>query len=158
VNDILRPDFQLIRSNIESALSLLYENDLDLITNNTSERAITHKLAGYIEPKFIGWNVDCEYNQVGEHLPKSILNQKTSFPDIIIHQRQQRDNLLVIEAKNIHSEDHSDKHDKDKIRAYIKDERYQYQFGLWICFFDKLSETRRDWFENKNGVCHKVTK
>jgi hypothetical protein len=156
MNNNFQLDLNLIRNNIEAALSLLYKNDLLLITNNTSERAITHKLAEYIEPKFPDWDVDCEYNQIGEHLPKSILRQHTSFPDVIVHKRGRSNNLLVIEAKNSYSYHHGDKHDKDKIQAYIEDERYRYKFGVWICFYGKLSETRRDWFENIDGVCREV--
>jgi hypothetical protein len=73
-----------------------------------------------------------------------------------VHKRGRSNNLLVIEAKNSYSYHHGDKHDKDKIQAYIEDERYRYKFGVWICFYGKLSETRRDWFENIDGVCREV--
>jgi hypothetical protein len=154
---ISKPDFSMVRKNIETALRLLYKNDHLLITNITEERSITHKFAEYIQKSFSEWHVDCEYNRLGLNRPKAILTQNSSFPDIIIHLRNTNDNLLVVEAKSIHSNNLKDTHDKDKIRAYIEDTNYQYSFGLWICFHDELSETQLDWYENHNGVCREVS-
>jgi hypothetical protein len=156
MNNILTPDFQSVRHNINIALQVLYKDDHILITNNTSERAITHKLAEYIQPLFQSWHVDCEYNRLRQK-PKAILNKDTTFPDIIIHHRGLRDNLLVIEAKNARSQNLDDNDDKAKIKAYIEDYEYQYKFGLWICFFDDINQTRMDWYENVNSVCEEIT-
>lgn len=151
-----KPTFNQVRRSIEKSLYLLYRNDHFLITNGTEERTITHKLAEYIQQQFLEWHVDCEYNRLGQGLPKAILSQNTSYPDIIIHHRNTRENLLVVEAKSIHSRDHSDVHDKKKIKAYIEDQDYRYQFGLWVCFYDDLAESRLCWFENNDGGCHGV--
>lgn len=156
MSSISKPDLSTVKSKIETALQLLYKDDHCLIKTNTSERAITHKLAEYIQPLFPEWNVDCEYNRRGIGKPKKIFTKSTSYPDIIIHQRNMENNLLIIETKNIHARDHTDKKDKEKITAYIEDVRYTYQFGLWICFDDNLAKTRRDWFENSAGICRSV--
>lgn len=153
---IIYPDFRMVETNINDALNLLYRNDRLLITNSTSERSITHKLAAYIQQLFPQWHVDCEYNRRGLRRPKDILDQDTSYPDIIIHQRNTTTNLLVIEAKSIYSADHTDTHDKKKIKAYIEDPEYQYRFGLWICFYDEISSVVTDWFENRDGRCREV--
>ena len=153
---IIYPDFRMVETNINAAMHLLYRKDHFLITNSTSERSITHKLAEYIQQLFPHWHVDCEYNRRGLNRPKAILNQDTSYPDIIIHKRNTKTNLLVIEAKSIHSDDHSDTHDKEKIKAYIEDPEYQYRFGLWICFYDELSSVVMSWFENRDGRCSEV--
>jgi hypothetical protein len=152
-----KPGITRVRRNVEKALYLLYRNDHFLIINGTQERSITHKLAEYIQQQFPGWHVDCEYNRRGQRLPKAILSQDTSYPDIIVHHRNTRENLLVIEAKSIHSQDHSDAHDKKKVKAYIEDSDYQYQFGLWVCFYDDPAESQLDWFENLDGDCCEVS-
>ena len=153
MNKINNLSFKEVKHRVENALNLLYEKDLFLITNGTNERTITHKLAGYLQLFFPEWYVDCEYNRRGENLPKALPQQDTSYPDIIIHRRNTRENLLIIEAKSIHSQDHTDLTDKIKIKAFIEDERYLYSFGLWICFHDELSHSRLDWFTNVNGRC-----
>ena len=157
MSSIPRPSFDEVRCKIETALQLLYKHDHFLITNNTSERAITHKLAEYIQGLFPEWHVDCEYNRRGEDRPKDIQGKRTSYPDIIIHRRNKKDNLLIIEAKSVHSRNRSDIVDKGKIAAYISDTRYEYSFGLWIYFHDDLAETQLDWFENQAGVCRGVS-
>ncbi len=60
---------------IKSALSKLKDNEQKIIANNTSERAITHKLAEYLQLEFPLYNVDCEYNrnyEEGKDKPKYV--------------------------------------------------------------------------------------
>ena len=85
MSSFIKPDLVVVRSNIEKALQLLYENDLFLITNGAEESSITHKLAEYIQRPFPEWHVDCEYNQRGKNDQKDIAGHNTSYPDIIIH-------------------------------------------------------------------------
>jgi len=159
MSNIWKPSFDEVRHKIEKALRLLYKNDLFLITNTTNKRSITHKLAEYIQILFPEWHVDCEYNRLGQDLSKSIVEQGTSYPDIIIHHRNTKHNLLVIEAK-VHSKDKrnkcdkaGEKLDKEKIKAYIEESNYKYLFGLWLCLHKDCTKTKLDWFENKDGVC-----
>lgn len=153
---IVHPSFAKIRSNIATAMQLVYRNDHFLLANSAHERSITHKLATYIQSLFPEWHVDCEYNRRGLDESKDIIGLNTTYPDIIIHRRNTKDNLLVIEAKSIHSQNHGDSADKDKIKKYIEDSRYGYRYGLWICFYDELAETKMDWFKNQAGVCRQV--
>jgi len=145
-----------VQNKLSTALQLLYKNDLFLIENSTNERSITHKLAEYIQQLFPEWHVDCEYNRRGEKNVKEINGQTTSYPDIIIHRRNTKDNLLVIEAKSVHSQNHDEKKDKQKITHYIEDSRYSYKYGLWIFFHDELRAAQLDCFENRNGFCCEV--
>lgn len=153
MGNISIPSFDEVQRTIEKALRLLYKNDLFLITNTTNERSITHKFAEYIQFLFPEWNVDCEYNRKGEGESKEIDGQKTSYPDIIVHLRNTKHNLLIIEAKTNHAQNYSNISDEEKIKKYIEDKKYGYRFGLWICFYDELEETKMDWFKNKNGKC-----
>ncbi len=156
MSKIFQPEFDIVRNKVELALHLLYKNDHFLITNGTNERSITHKFAEYLQQLFPEWHVDCEYNRLGENHPKDLPGQETSYPDIIIHKRNMMDNLLIIEAKSIHSQNHSDDADKRKIKSFIEENRYSYRFGLWICFYDEISVTRLDWFQNIDGHCSEV--
>jgi len=79
----------------------LFEKDL-------GERTLTHRLAVHLEKHFRGWDVDCDYNRLGERtlrLPKgSIVSTddhlgKSIYPDIVVHQRDIPNNLLAIEVR-----------------------------------------------------------
>ena len=139
---------------VKSALKSLYTNDLILLQLDVSERAITHKLAEYIQtilPKE-SYHVDCEYNKdIGdpkrmcielednankqiEHLPEHIQNEVKAmliYPDIVIHNRKSDlANLCVIELKkNAHSPK-SLTHDDSKLKCYTS--RYKYEVGLLL--------------------------
>lgn len=94
---------------------------------------MTHRLALYLESEFPGWDVDCEYNRLGD-APKKLTRRLseqvdaadtdayTVFPDIVVHRRGEQLNLLVIEAKKLTSS-----------RGLADDEtkllEYQAQFG-----------------------------
>lgn len=120
------PSFDEVNSKIEETLRLLYKNDHFLITNTTNERSIMHKFAGYIQSLFPEWHMDCEYNRRGKSKPKFINGQKTSYPDIIVHLRNTKHNLLIIEAKTSHTQNCSDRSKKQKNKKYIEDKK------IWI--------------------------
>ncbi len=48
------------------ALRNFYKCDYFLVKNDVHERAMTHKLAEYLQLQFPDYDVDCEYNRVGE--------------------------------------------------------------------------------------------
>ncbi len=153
MSNISMLSFDEVQRTIEKALRLLYKNDLFLITNTTNERSITHKFAEYIQSLFPEWNVDCEYNRKGEGESKEIDGQKTSYPDIIVHLRNTKHNLLIIEAKKYPACHNEVKEDKAKIEKYIQNQEYGYKFGLLVCFYKELEETKMIWFKNKDGKC-----
>jgi hypothetical protein len=125
------PEFQEIQEKVNIALQQLYENDHFLITNTTNERTVTHKFAEYLQVLFREWNVDCEYNRVKDR-KKSIPGQKYSYPDIIIHKRNNIENLLVVEAKKCNALQKQKDEDKKKVKKFIEDTNYQYCFGLLL--------------------------
>lgn len=96
---------------LEHALRAFYERDRYLLAVDANERSISHKIAEHLQPEFVDWNVDCEYNRDG-HDPKVLTSLPRDdgpegtgsrvFPDIIVHRRGQagpEGNLLVIEVK-----------------------------------------------------------
>ena len=132
------------------------QNDRLLFHNHASERSITHRLAVYLEKRFDGWNVDCEYNRIEDdksqykylfldpddngHVSVFSLDGSRVFPDIVIHHRGDNgpdDNLLVIEVKVPWSQV-NDSRDIRKLRAFTghaqSSQIVTYQFGLFIRF------------------------
>src|SRR2546426_6667034 len=123
---------------VGNALTRLFHDDSGLFETNVNERSITHKLAEYLQQEFADWNVDCEYNRNLDEMkrlsvPKTgiewdDLESKTVFPDIIVHKRGAKKNLLVIEVKKSNSTV-PDTFDKIKLNALLR-EPFNYKFAL----------------------------
>jgi hypothetical protein len=137
------------REVLSTALESVVKEDTDLLRYDVNERSITHRLAVYLEEEVNGkWDVDAEYNRVGEDevskavpmeylkskIPDDVdpedLDAKTVYPDIIVHNRGGRyENLLVIEAKK---SGRSGEYDREKITAYKEELRYEH--GVFVTF------------------------
>jgi len=148
--------FEVVKEKVEAALRKLRNQDSFLIQANTNERAISHKLAEYLQVEFPMWKVDCEYNRHGEEIkrlevPSDNINwddteAKTVFPDIIVHQRNNDDNnLLVIEIKK--SSNAQSQFDKTKLIAFTK-EPYRYKFGLFLKIAMNGTDDSLIWYRN----------
>lgn len=141
-----------ITRKVNRAINRLYANDSYLLISDVSEWSLAHRLALYIEKKFNGWNVDCEYNRVGtENEIKQNSAGDKRRPDVIVHHRgmvEKEHNLLVIEIKKENSEDDYKKL-KDFTSPPTQDRPYQYQYGLSICFHPTL---RKTWFNGGEVV------
>src|SRR6478736_388693 len=48
------------------ALGDFYTRETHLLDKDLGERALTHRLAVHLENRFPGWDVDCDYNRLGE--------------------------------------------------------------------------------------------
>jgi len=116
--------------------------DAYLLEVNANERSMTHKFAEYLQYEFPDFNVDCEFNRKGSlpkelhitvasDVPENDEDAKTVFPDIIVHHRGQRANLLVIEAKK---SGRDDTRDRQKLEAFKADEDYQYTYAVLMRF------------------------
>lgn len=68
---------------------------------DSSERNISQNFSIYLKPKFPEWDVDCEYNRYLKEIKKLERKgeEKPIYTDIIIHLRDSKENLLVIELK-----------------------------------------------------------
>jgi hypothetical protein len=93
---------------IVNAIREFYQHETFLLEKDLGERTLTHRLAVHIERQFDGWEVDCDYNRLGERLLKlphgSIISTddglgKSIFPDIAVHRRAVPENLLAVEAR-----------------------------------------------------------
>ena len=78
------------------ALGEFYGREAFLFEKDLGERTLTHRLAVHIEKQFGDWDVDCDYNRLGERLfrlPKGTIVStddelgKSVYPDIVVHRR-----------------------------------------------------------------------
>jgi hypothetical protein len=110
---------------VVGALGEFYPREVHLLEKDLGERTLTHRLAVYLESRFAGWDVDCDYNRLGERrlrLPKgSIVSTddelgKSVYPDIVVHRRMIPENLLAIEVRKA-ANHQPPEHDRHKLRA-----------------------------------------
>lgn len=132
---------------VSLSLRRLYSRDADLFDVDATERAVTHRLATYLERNVARWHerwhVDCEYNRYGEarkvldflvpHMGVPSVDDtraRTVYPDIIVHRRREPEaNLLVIEAKKEWGD--TDEIDAAKISAFTDpDQGFHYRWGI----------------------------
>ena len=126
----------------------MIEKDHYLLQIDANERAISHRPGLYLQLLFDDWHVDCEYNRNLDD-PKRLKTYKrffdadqrawnirasdpiTVFPDIIVHERGTRNNLLLIEIKKTTSQIGSEV-------DYFKLREFKYQYGYIHALFLKL--------------------
>ena len=122
---------------VVTALREFYAQETWLLEHDLGERALTHRLAVHLEPQFQGWQVDCDYDRLGErtlrlphgtivstddHLAKSI------YPDLVVQQREIPNNLLAIEVRKA-SNHQPPEHDRHKLQALTDPHLW---FAYWI--------------------------
>ena len=107
------------------AIEQFYAREAWLFDKDLGERTLTHRLAVQLEKQFEGWEVDCDYNRLGERLLKlphgSIVSTddelgKSIFPDIVVHRRAVPDNLLAVEVRKVTNHQPVE-HDQHKLRG-----------------------------------------
>ncbi len=142
-----------IETALEYALTTLKVRDNALIKSGVNERTLTHLLATYLANEFKDYDVDCEYNRMwldGREVAKIIniprgmeemtevfdTEAKTVFPDVIVHDRKnQNNNLLVVEAKK--SSNKEWQADFDKLNGFmsgLNDGGRGYKFSAFVMF------------------------
>jgi hypothetical protein len=122
---------------VVTALAEFYARETHLLEKDLGERTLTHRLAVHLEKQFAGWDVDCDYNRLGERtlrLPKGTIVStddalgKSVYPDIVVHQREIPNNLLAIEVRKA-SNHQPPEHDRHKLRAMTDPHLW---FAYWI--------------------------
>ena len=144
-------DFEGIKQKVKVALGALFKTDSFLLENDVNERSISHKLAEYLQKQFPDWNVDCEYDKKGDATKKLSGIEKCRessstivYPDIIIHERSKKNNLLVIEIKTKNQDPICD---IEKLRLFTSNREYKYNFGLFIKF-NKTNQPVLAWYKD----------
>ncbi len=123
-----------IEQALEVALQTLQDYDDVVLQKDANERAISHRLAVYLEKLFPDWNVDCEYNRncnASSKSPAKRANGNRRFPDIIVHRRETNENLLVIEMKKTPTLLEI-VCDATKLRDMKQDPKLHYRFAVFI--------------------------
>jgi hypothetical protein len=123
------------------ALCDFYARETHLLEKDLGERTLTHRLAVALENQFPEWNVDCDYNRLGQRtwrLPKaSIVSTddelgKSIYPDIVVHHRAVPENLLAIEVRKA-SNHQPPEHDRHKLRGLTDPHLwFAYRIGVWL--------------------------
>ena len=118
-----------------AALQEFYAQETFLLEKDAGERALTHRLAVYLEKQYPGWEVDCEFNRLGERtlrLPHGTIVStddslgKSIFPDIVVHQRAVPNNLLAVEVRKAFNHQPIE-HDQQKLKAMTDP-------GVWFAY------------------------
>jgi hypothetical protein len=162
-------DLTTVQGDVRTALRKLHDEEQLLFEIDSSERSITHWLGVYLIGHFPApYKVDCEYNRRGERESKNIkelaqrlremgganpdLEEKvygTVFPDVIVHERTEQNNLLIIETKKSENALSHD-YDFEKLKIYTTNfaespKNLHYTHGLFLEFVTgKKSMTLRD--------------
>ena len=143
---------------INKSLDLLYKKDKYLIDNSpigyttldglhhVGERSIVFRFAYYMQrmieedTDLSVYNFDCEYNRNGVNKKELPSFPDGVYPDIIIHNRgNNNNNLLVIEVKTYWNSDTAK--DEKKIRELMsKSGEYKFKFGVSLL----IGRTRED--------------
>jgi hypothetical protein len=122
---------------VVTALQEFYARETFLLDKDLGERTLTHRLAVHCERQFSGWEVDCDFNRLGERtlrLPHGTIVStddhlgKSVYPDIVVHQREIPNNLLAIEVRKSGNHQPLD-HDQHKLRALTDPHLW---FAYWI--------------------------
>lgn len=125
---------------VKQAMKELYNKDRILLKDNVSERCLVYNFARHLEKilkdtEYRNLSIDLEYNRRCERL-KELEGQKTSYPDLIVHERGTDDkNTIVIEFKKWNN-----KNIKvlEKDRKKLKGFKYEYRYKMPILIiFDK---------------------
>jgi hypothetical protein len=121
---------------VVTALGEFYAREAYLFEKDLGERTMTHRLAVHIERQFPGWDVDCDYNRLGERtlrLPRGTIVStddhlgKSVYPDIVVHRRGIPNNLLAIEVRKA-ANHQPPEHDRHKLRGLTDPH-------LWFAFW-----------------------
>jgi hypothetical protein len=126
---------------VVSALKDFYAREDNLFEKDPGERSFNHRLAVHVEKQFGGWDVDCDYNRLGERrlrLPTATIistddgSGKSVFPDIVVHHRAIPENLLAIEVRK--ATNHlPPEHDQHKLRGLTDPHLwFAYQIGVLV--------------------------
>lgn len=141
------PTREQVESLVSSALDILYKQDSYLIDNrpyrretnenhHVGERSIVFRLAHYMQnimdkdEIFKNYVLDCEYNRNGIHAKTLPSFPNGVYPDVIIHNRGNNDNnLLIMEVKTYWNRDNNQ--DLCKIREFVVESgEYHFSFGV----------------------------
>ncbi|WP_338986409.1 hypothetical protein [Fusobacterium polymorphum] len=136
----------------EKAKNKFLKEEKEIIKIDVNERTLSARLMFHLQTLLLSeiyqesykkYSVDCEYNRrkestkmISKKYRKFEKEDKQIYPDIILHQRKNRKNLMIIEMKKTVS---SDKDGKDENRDRLKfltssrkENEYKYLLGIYF--------------------------
>jgi type I restriction enzyme M protein len=116
-----------VKTVVLAALHKFKQRDAYLLEVDGNERAMTAKIACYLQDQYPGWNVDHEYNREGRDVKRASDGHATQ-PDIIVHRRGSNQNYIVIEAKK----QKRSERDCKKLLDFVEKHGYEYAFLLTL--------------------------
>src|SRR4030088_2072693 len=126
---------------VVAAVGEFYARETYLFEKDVGERTLTHRLAVHIEKQFPEWDVDCDYDRLGERtlrLPKGTIIStddhlgKTVYPDIVVHPPSLPENLPAIEVRKA-SNHQPPEHDHHKLRGLTDPHLwFAYRIGVFL--------------------------
>jgi hypothetical protein len=121
----------VVAANLDYCIQMFLKNDSNLLALKANEKALTHKFAEYLANRFSGWDVDCEYDRLFDEAKRLRIHGELArvIPDIIVHRRNTKKNLLVIEAKKDNDRRGADG-DLRKLREFKKQLGYRHAIFL----------------------------
>ena len=129
---------------VVGALEDFYARESQLFEKDLGERTFNHRLAVHVEKQFPGWEIDCDYNRLGDRtlrMPRGTIVStddelgKSVYPDIVVHQREIPNNLLAVEVRKA-ANHQPPEHDQHKLRALTDPHLW---FAYWIGMFLTLA-------------------
>lgn len=125
---------ELVAVAVELAIDDLLSKDALLFDNAGTERPIAHRLALHLTPWFEGYDVDCDYGRMGADSKRLDVDDFGQiYPDIIVHRRGIKFNLLAVEVK-VSSNRETKVRDCRKLHRLRTDPRFEYEHALFIRF------------------------
>jgi len=145
----IKKAFDKLRSTDGCLFKCPIEENYNHNARKLHEICINHKLANYLEEfvcpllqrKSKKFFVDIEFNREGKRKKRND-NYKLVRPDIIIHNRKSdcdKYNVLVVECKkhDRNTKNSIENEDVEKIKAFMTEKKYGYEFGLYVEYGDK---------------------
>lgn len=146
------PSREQMRARMARSLARLQDQDAYLLLERGHEQAITHRLAIYLQDEFPGWHVDVEFNRNQDDAKRLYYRRDTDDfpaehnirPDIIVHQRGTRRNLLIVEAKR---QGQPTADDVEKLRRATEPEgELEYAYGALVELAPGPETSKVRWF------------
>lgn len=129
---------------VKQAMEHLYNKDRILLNDNISERCLVYNFARHLErilkeTPYKNLYIDLEYNRNCGRM-KSIKSQRTSYPDLIVHERgTYYNNTIVIEFKKWNNKNKQVlEKDREKLKAFKYE--YGYKMAMLVIFHKENSE------------------
>lgn len=141
----------------EKAKNKFLKEEKEIIKIDVNERTLSARLMFHLQTLLLSeiyqesykeYSVDCEYNRINE-IEYKILKvceyiektknfeevDKKVYPDIIVHKRNENNNLIVIEMKKVNSYIKKKENDKNRLKAMTNPRKlnnFNYTLGVYF--------------------------